>query len=321
MVSVMRRVPALLLLLAGCTPEAPPESLIVVDGIRRHQAFLADDAREGRLAGSPGGHEAALYIARAGLDLGLLPAGVGGTCFQPFGPAAAGPGEVGKKNVLLWLRGRDSALRDEYVVVAAHYDHVGRGLKGSQGGKVGEVHNGADDNASGASTVLEVARAALRLRPRRSVLFAWFDNEEERLEGSRAWTSNPTRPLGRCRAMLNCDMIGRNETEKIYCGIEKVGGKARFPRWEALVREGERAAGAAFDWTEFDPFIKRSDHWPFMEKGVPAMFFTGGLHADYHKDGDDLEKINFEKEVRVGRILLDLLRRAADGDEVLKSAP
>jgi Zn-dependent M28 family amino/carboxypeptidase len=299
----MRRILVLALLLAGCARPAAPDAA----RIRAHQAFLADDAREGRLAGSPGGHEVALYLsARAG-ELGLRPAGVKDSWFQPFG-------DPGKKNVLAWLPGRDAALRGQYVVLAAHYDHVGRGHRGSQGGKVGEVHNGADDNASGASVVLDLARVLASAPPRRSVLVAWFDNEENGLEGSRAWTAAPTRPLADCRAMVNVDMVGRNETERIYCGIQKVDGKARYPAWEGLIRAVEADAKARFDWTEFDPFIKRSDHWPFMEKGVPAMFFTGGLHPDYHREGDDLEKINVEKQLRVAGIVLDLVRRAADGD-------
>jgi Zn-dependent M28 family amino/carboxypeptidase len=147
----------------------------------------------------------------------------------------------------------------------------------------------------------------------------WFDGEENQLEGSRWWAAHPTLPIDRCFAMLNCDMIGRNEITKIFCGVEKDGRKEpTYPKWAAELREAESRFGATFDWTEFDPYIKRSDHWPFMEKGVPALFFTGGLHADYHKEGDRIEKINFAKEELIGRILYSILAKVADRTDPLK---
>src|SRR6185436_13897198 len=230
---------------------------------------------------------------------GFKPAGSDGTYFQPFGE--------GRRNVAaLW----PGSAGDEYVVVAAHYDHLGR--------KDGVLYPGADDNASGASTVLDIAEAVSKSRLRRSVLVMWFDGEENNLAGSRWWAAHPTLPIEKCFAMLNCDMIGRNEATKIYCGVQKLKSKEpKYPKWADEVKAAESKFGATFDWTEFDPFIQRSDHWPFMEKGVPALFFTGGLHPDYHKPGDRLEKINFAKEERVGRILFSILAKVADRKEPL----
>ena len=313
------RAPVALLVLVGALSQDDPdkarESIRAAD-IRRHQAVLSTDAMKGREAGSKEGHQAALYIVKEARKLRLKPAGVARSYFQPFGGEKRRPGAVGRKNLVARWPGRDRARREEYVVVGAHYDHVGLGYKGSNtqaGGKAGEVHNGADDNASGASVLLDLAQAVTRAKFSRSVVFIWFDAEEQGLAGSKAWTANPTLDLEKCVAMINCDMIGRNETRKIYAGVDRdKEGKARFPKWEAAARDVEKAYGLEFDWKWFQPHIKRSDHWPFMEKGVPAIFFTGGLHADYHTHRDDLEKINFEKEELVGRVLFTLLRKAAD---------
>jgi hypothetical protein len=292
-----------ILLLAACdrAPEAKDLlETIRADDIRKHQTFLASDELEGRGPGSEGSRKASAYIVDQVRSWGFKPAGADGTYFQPFGE--------GRRNVVALWPGRG---KDGYVVIGAHYDHLGR--------KGDAVFPGADDNASGSSTVLNLAEAVSRSRFARGIVCLWFDGEEQSLAGSRWWTAHPTLPLEGCFAMLNCDMIGRNETTKIFCGVEKDGkGAAKYPKWEAEVREVEGRFGAHFDWTEFDPFIKRSDHWPFMEKGVPALFFTGGLHADYHKEGDRIEKINFAKEELIGRILFSILARAADQTEPLK---
>jgi Zn-dependent M28 family amino/carboxypeptidase len=200
---------------------------------------------------------------------------------------------------------------DELVAIGAHYDHLGV--------KNGVLHPGADDNASGTSVMLEVARAASRSHFRRGVLCFWFDGEEEQLAGSTWWVAHPTLPLSRVAAMLNADMVGRNETEKLFCGVEKdAKGEPKWPKWAALAHGVESRFGAAWNWTEFDPYLRRSDHWPFMAAGIPALFLTGGLHADYHQAGDRLEKINFAKEERVARIVYALLRDAADAPGPLK---
>lgn len=287
--------------------------------IQKHQGVLADDAMEGREAGSEGGHRAALYIGEQLKAWKFRPGGAEKTFFQPFGRPAAKPLEKGKKNIIAVWPGSDPTLKEEYVVLGAHYDHVGRGKRNSNGGKIGEIHNGADDNASGASTVLEIAEAVSQCAFKRTVVLMWFDSEENSLEGSRHWAANPTLPVDRCFAMINCDMIGRNEPRKLIIGVEKdEKAEPKYPKWAALVKEVEKKYSMTFDWSSFDSYIRRSDHWPFMEKGVPAMFFTAGVHADYHKDTDDLEKINFAKEEFVGRITFTILSRAANLEARLK---
>jgi len=287
--------------------------------IQKHQVVLADDAMEGREAGTDGGHKAAMYIAEQLKKYKLQPGGAEETYFQPFGRPDAKPLEKGKKNIIAIRPGSDEKLKAEFVVIGAHYDHVGRGRRNSNGGKVGEVHNGADDNASGASTVLDIAEAVSQCSFKRTVVCMWFDGEENSLEGSRYWAANPTLPIDKCFAMINCDMIGRNDPKKLIIGVEKEPSlDPKYPKWVALVKEVEKKSGLTWDWTSFDSFIRRSDHWPFMEKGVPAMFFTAGLHADYHKETDDIEKINFAKEEMIGKISFTILSRAANLEAPLK---
>jgi len=290
------------LLLISCSPSQEPSELVSgihAADIKKHQEFLGSVELEGRGPGSEGARKASDYIAARVKEWGYVPAGTDGGWFQPFGE--------GKRNIAALRRGTS----DEYVVIGAHYDHLGK--KGEK------VFPGADDNASGTSTLLDVADGVAKATLTRSVLFLWFDGEENHLEGSTWWASHPTLPMGKCFAMVNVDMIGRNETGKVYCGVQKDKAKEPvYPKLAALMKEVEAAYGPPFDWTEFDPYIQRSDHWPFMEKGVPALFFTGGMHADYHKEGDLLEKINFEKEERVGKIVASLLEKMANRPESLK---
>src|SRR5262245_60641617 len=233
--------------------------------IQKHQVVLADDAMEGREAGTDGGHKAAIYIAEQLKKLKLRPGGAEETYFQPFGEPAAKPLEKGKKNIIAIRPGSHETLKEEFVVIGAHYDHVGRGRRNSTGGKVGEVHNGADDNASGSSTVLDIAEAVSQCSFKRTVVCMWFDGEENALEGSRYWAAHPTLPIDKCFAMINCDMIGRNDPKKLIIGVEKERSlEPKYTKWVALVKEIEKKTGLAWDWTSFDSFIRRSDYWPFM---------------------------------------------------------
>ncbi|MBI2931073.1 MAG: M28 family peptidase [Planctomycetes bacterium] len=225
------------------------------------------------------------------------------------------PGK-GQKNIVAIWRGTDRP--DEYVVIGAHYDHVGFGRAGSNG-KAGEIHNGADDNASGTCALLEIAEALAVARPRRSIVCIWFDAEEKGLVGSQEWCRKPTVPMEKVVGMINLDMIGRNEVRDIKVGVEG-GTHPKYPKLAALMREAERVFQVRFDWDTIinQNLIQRSDHWNFMQAGVPATFLSGGLHGDYHTERDDADKINYPKEELIGRIVLWLAHRMAAMEGALK---
>ena len=171
--------------------------------------FLADEEREGREAGTRGGLAAGQYLRDRLIRLKLHGAGSDNGYFQGFSPNF--------RNVLAVLDGSDAKLRDQVILLGAHYDHVGRGQKGNSLGTIGMIHPGADDNASGTSGLLELAQAFTRLAepPRRTIVFAFWDAEEKGLLGSKHWIANPTIPLDRIRMMMNFDMIGRLRNDRV----------------------------------------------------------------------------------------------------------
>ena len=210
-------------------------------------------------------------------------------------------------NVIGRLEGADPALRHEAVVVGAHYDHLGRGEFGSMSpARRGEVHNGADDNASGTAGLLELARAfAAGPRPRRSLVFAAFAGEEVGLFGSRAYVEHPPVPLADTVAMLNLDMVGRLREGNLV-----VFGTGSSPAFPPLLRRALRGLPleASFNEDGFAP----SDQTSFYARGVPVLMFFTGAHPQYHTPDDDAELVNAEGEAlvlaaayRVARALLD----------------
>jgi hypothetical protein len=203
------------------------------------------------------------------------------------------------ENVAALWPGSDPVLGREVLILSAHYDHVG--VSG------GEVYNGADDNGSGTSALLGVADALARLGPlRRSVLLLWVSGEEKGLLGSAAWTREPTLPEGfRPVCNLNLDMVGRNAPDKLLLTPSKA-----LPEYNALARlaetlaplEGFPSLGSA------DEYWTRSDHKNFAENlGIPVAFLFADVHDDYHRPGDDAEKIDCDKIRRVTRLVLRML--------------
>ncbi|MBX3467012.1 MAG: M20/M25/M40 family metallo-hydrolase [Planctomycetes bacterium] len=218
---------------------------------------------------------------------------------------------VTARNVVGRLPGGDPKLAHEVVVVGAHYDHVGRGGHGSlDPNGSGEIHNGADDNASGTAGMLELARAfsGAGKRPRRSIVFVGFSGEERGLLGSQAFVRQPPLPLENVVAMINLDMIGRMRNESV-----EVGGVGTSPGFRALA---ERAVAtqklrATYDPSGYGP----SDHASFYAAKVPVLFFFTGLHEDYHRPGDDAEKIDAEGAARVARAAFHCIDGIAEADE------
>lgn len=212
------------------------------------------------------------------------------------------------RNVIGRLVGSDPTLKDEVVVVGAHYDHVGKGGPGVMDrSNVGSIHNGADDNASGTSGMLEIAQAfaGSGQRPKRTILFMAYSGEERGLLGSQHWCAHPTVALEKVVAMVNLDMIGRLRAKEF-----EVGGIGTSPGMEAIVKAALAAEGleASLDPSGQGP----SDHASFDDKKIPVLFFFTGLHDDYHRPGDDVEKINFEGAAKVARAAFSCLSALAD---------
>ncbi len=226
---------------------------------------------------------------------------------------------VPDRNVVGLIEGSDPALKDQWVLVTAHFDH--NGTDGTQ------IFNGADDNGSGTVALLEIADAYAEAakagrRPKRSVLFAAWNSEERGLLGAWAYTEFPLAPLSSIAAVLNMDMIGRNEEVQMgggprFNGFEvqtaesnantlNVMGASRAPEVAAAME----AANAGIGLTLLPRYennasnlVRRSDQWPFLQRGVPALGFMTGLHPDYHTVYDRPEKINYPKMEKIARLI------------------
>jgi len=198
-------------------------------------------------------------------------------------------------NVLAYLPGQT----DEYVIVGAHYDHLGYGNFDSLApSQIGQIHPGADDNASGTAGVLELARllAPERGKLKRGILFMDFSGEELGLLGSAEWVKNPTRPLNKAIAMINMDMIGRIKDDKVY-----IGGVGTGSTFKGILTQADKDSGFKIEYSASG--YSSSDHTSFVTKKIPVLFFFSGLHSDYHKPSDTWDKINAPAAAK----LLDLI--------------
>lgn len=245
----------------------------------------------------------------------LLPVGwpatdtVGPTGARFSGHVELRTSQVTGYNVVAVSRGSDPELRDTYVAFGAHLDHIGI----QPGMTPDSIANGADDDGSGSMAMLAIARASREQPHRRSLLFVWHTGEEKGLLGSSWFTDHPTVPIQRIVAQLNADMIGRNAPDELY-----IVGPGSAPNGQSKVLgaivDSVNAAEArpfrfnrSFD-TPADPerIYYRSDHYNYARKGIPIVFFTTGLHADYHKVSDTPDKISYVKLARVDRLIMDV---------------
>lgn len=194
-------------------------------------------------------------------------------------------------NVLAYLPGKS----DEYIIVGAHYDHLGYGNADSLApSQIGQIHPGADDNASGTSGVLELARifAPLKGQLPRGILFMSFAGEELGLLGSAHWAMQSTRPLDKAVAMINMDMIGRIKDEKVY-----IGGVGTGSTFQPILTAGAKNSPFHFEYSAGG--YAASDHTSFVARKIPVLFFFSGLHSDYHKPSDTWDKINAPDAARL----------------------
>jgi len=206
------------------------------------------------------------------------------------------------------LPGSDPVKSKEAVVIGAHYDHVGLGGRLSVAPeRTGEIHNGADDNASGTAAIMEMAKAAVAQRARfpRTLVFIAFAGEERGLLGSAHYAAKPAIPMDRTIGMLNLDMVGRAN------GSVDVSGLELSPSMEADFLAAVSASGDQLRVKREGPGGGRSDDSSFIDKRVPAINFFTGFHADYHRPGDDWEKIDARGVSRVAALALELAARLA----------
>ena len=209
------------------------------------------------------------------------------------------------RNVIGGLPGGDPKLKDQWIVVGAHYDHLGLGGRNSLAPSLtGQIHHGADDNASGTAGVMELARIAERNPQswRRSVLFMAFAGEEIGLLGSSWFVNHPTVPLNNIDAMLNMDMIGRMTKDRLY-----VGGVGTSPELKPLLQSLD--PGRDPDLVFSDTGYGSSDHTSFNARKIPVLFFFSGLHTDYHKPSDTADKINAPGAMQVLALVYGAMNR------------
>ena len=289
-------IPLALALGSGGLQAQSPSAAEALNDVR----FLADDRLQGRMTGSPGADTAAAYMARRFAAIGLDSTSQG--WFQVFtvspdAPAAAHTriGGVVGRNVIAVLRGKDKTLRNQVIVVGAHYDHLGLGGFGAlDPDSTGQVHNGADDNASGTAALLQIAEMLKSKRPARSVVFIAFSGEELGLLGSEYYVKNPRFPLDSTVAMVNLDMVGRLRNERLL-----VYGVATATEFPALIDSLNLAAG--FDLKAKGDGYGPSDQSSFYAAGRPVLFLFTDLHEDYHRSTDDWQKINADGLEQVSR--------------------
>jgi Zn-dependent M28 family amino/carboxypeptidase len=221
--------------------------------------------------------------------------------------------EVETQNILALKRGSDPQLKDEYIVVGAHYDHLGFGGwgSGSRSPDTVAIHNGADDNGSGVSSVLEIAEYFSAIKTDRSILFMCFGAEEMGLLGSKFFTEHPLIKTENIRIMFNLDMVGRLDDESKLT----LGGTGTAEGLEDFVKK--EAQNFDLNVSTSSGGYGPSDHASFYIKNIPVLFFFTGTHDDYHRPGDDVDKINFKGMKTVCDYVIDMISIQANDKKEL----
>ncbi len=300
---------------------------ITANDLKDYLYVLASDSLQGRETGTAGQIDAANYIANFFKEIGIPPYKYN-TYFQKFKVRLVKRyGKQNKKknnkyvkgeNIIGFIEGSD--LKDEIVVITAHYDHLG----------VKEdtlIYNGADDNGSGTSAIMEIAQAFMLAKkegngPRRSILIMPVSGEEKGLLGSKYYTENPIYPLENTIANLNVDMIGRIDKNHDNPDYVYLIGSDRLSSELHQISEdiNKQYFNLELDYTfnaEDDPnrYYYRSDHYNFAKNNIPVIFYFNGIHEDYHKPTDTVEKINFEKIQKISRYIFLTAWELANRDE------
>ncbi|MDQ3142624.1 MAG: M28 family peptidase [Bacteroidota bacterium] len=266
--------------------------------------YLASEDLEGRATGTKGEKLSAAYIAYRMNKIGLTPKGNEGW-YQRFqfssDPHNKDTKDITGTNVIGFLDRKAKYT----IVIGAHHDHLGHGVTGSRSPGDHAVHNGADDNASGISSMLWLAEKLVREKKLKcNVLFIAFSGEEYGLFGSKAFTEKSSIPLTQIKAMINMDMVGRLNEEKVLA----INGTGTSLEWKQILEEA-KPKGFQFNYSEGG--IGPSDHTSFYLKDIPVLHFFTGQHLDYHKPGDDSPLVNYTGILDVSKIILDVVKKTA----------
>src|SRR5688572_2448386 len=282
----MLRFAALVLLVSCATSNTPPAGQasgpISATALMAHVSALAADSMRGRLSGSPEAAETRAYIARQFAQAGLQRVGV--SFEQPTETTSPRDSSVRRAtNIVGLVRGRANA--DRYIVVTAHYDHVGV--------RNGEIYNGADDNASGTGALIEMARWFAANPPQHSILFVALDFEEGGLNGARGFVARPPVPLASIALNVNMDMVGRNEKNELFAS-----GTSHYPFLRPFLDSAAARSSITLRFGHDDPngprtddWTAQSDHYAFHAARIPFTYFGVEDHPDYHKPTDDVERL------------------------------
>ncbi len=306
------KVPALKLAPEKALAELPP--VFSAKNLAAHVAYLAAPEREGRGVGTAGLEAAAAYLEQQFRTLGLEPLGANGSYAQPF-TIANGPGgkPAAVRNLVGVLRGTKKEWAGQSVLVSAHYDHLGRGWPEAHKEFAGQLHPGADDNASGVAVLLELARVlAAGEKPQRSIVFALFSAEEAGALGAAHYAEAPPAefPLAKLFANVNLDTVGR-----LGAGKVQVLGTGTASEWVHIVRGGSFVTGV--ESASISGNDEASDQRVFIARGIPAVQFFTGPHDDYHRPGDTVDKVDVPGMVKVAALAKEAVAYLAERPEPL----
>lgn len=300
---------------------SPAQEAITTQELKGHIAYLTADKSAGRYPGGKTNKKIVGYIAKDFKKSGIPP--FLKSYKQPFmAHLRVKKGEEPKSPVETWnaigfIEGNDPLLKNEYIVLGAHYDHLGMGGgPSSKSDKIG-IHHGADDNASGTSALLEIGEMLMahKTELKRSILLVAFGAEEQGLLGSRHFTNNPVVPLSAIKLMINMDMVGRlNEAKQVY-----MGGAGTFPGGVELMKELGPPLGLS-------PVVHAgsvggSDHVSFYKKNISVLGIHTGGHPQYHTPDDTMELINFEGQKQVCHYIFNTIMKVASTPYEMKFVP